>query len=75
MYLVVSDSVAPWTAVYQLLLSVEFSRILEWVSISYSRGSSQPKDQTSVSCVSCIGRRVLYHCATWCAHKTTILPF
>ena len=26
--------------------------ILEWVAISYSRGSSQLKDQTSVSCIS-----------------------
>ena len=26
-----------------------------------SRGSSQPRDQTYVSYVSCIGRRVLYH--------------
>ena len=34
--------------------------ILEWVSISYSRGSSQPRDQTHISCVSCIGRRILY---------------
>ena len=30
--------------------------ILEWVAISFSRGSSWPKDQTWVSCVSCIGR-------------------
>ena len=28
------------------------TRILEWVAISFSRGSSQPKDQT---CISCIG--------------------
>ena len=28
--------------------------ILEWVSISSSRGSSQPRDLTRVSCVSCI---------------------
>ena len=28
--------------------------ILEWVSISYSRVSSQPRDQIQVSCVSCI---------------------
>ena len=41
------------------------ARILEWVAISYSRGSSKPRDQTSVSCVSCIGRWILYHCATW----------
>ena len=30
------------------------ARILEWVAISYSRGSSQPRDQTHVPCVSCI---------------------
>ena len=32
------------------------ARILEWVAISSSRASSQPRDQTLVSCVSCIGR-------------------
>ena len=31
-------------------------------AISSSRGSSQPKYQTSVSC---IDRQILYHCATW----------
>ena len=31
-------------------------RILEWVAITSSRGSSQPKDRTYVSYVSCIGR-------------------
>ena len=30
------------------------ARILEWVAISFSRGSSQPRDQTCVSCISCI---------------------
>ena len=35
------------------------ARILEWVAISYSRGSSQPRDQTCLSCVSCIGRQIL----------------
>ena len=33
-------------------------RILEWVAISYSGGSSQPSDQTRVSC---IGRWILRH--------------
>ena len=28
------------------------ARILEWVAISFSRGSSRPKDRTHVSCVS-----------------------
>ena len=36
------------------------ARILEWVAISSSRGSSRPRDRTHISYVSCIGRRVLY---------------
>ena len=36
------------------------ARILEWVAMSSSRASSQPRDLTCISCVSCIGRRVLY---------------
>ena len=35
-------------------------RILEWVAISSSRGSSQLRDQPHVSYASCIGRQVLY---------------
>ena len=38
------------------------ARILEWVAISYSRGSSQPRNQTRVSCGFCIGQSILYHC-------------
>ena len=37
------------------------ARILDWIAISFSRGSSQPRDWT---CISCIGRQVLYHWAT-----------
>ena len=40
------------------------ARILKWVAISSSRGSSWPRDQTCVSCVSCIRRQVLFHWAT-----------
>ena len=40
------------------------ARILEWVVISYFRGSSRPKDQILVSCISCFGRQILYHWAT-----------
>ena len=39
------------------------ARILKWVAVPSSRGSSQPRDQTHVSYVSCISRQVLYH---WC---------
>ena len=34
--------------------------LLEWVAIPSSRGSSWPREQTCVSCGSCIGRRILY---------------
>ena len=37
------------------------ARILQWVAISSSLESSRPRDRTHVSCVSCIGRWVLYH--------------
>ena len=42
------------------------ARLLEWVAISFSRESSQPRDQTGISCVSCVfcvGRWILYHYA------------
>ena len=42
-------------------------KILEWVASFFSRGPSRPKDQTCVYCAWCIGRWVLYHCATWVA--------
>ena len=35
--------------------------ILEWVAISFSRGSSWPRDRTHVSYISCIDRRIPYH--------------
>ena len=36
------------------------TRTLEWVAMPSSRSSSQPRGQTHVSYVSCIGRQVLY---------------
>ena len=51
------------------------ARILEWVAISYSRGSSWPRDQTRVSDISCIGRQILYISATWEAPCMCILCF
>ena len=41
------------------------ARILEWLAISYSKGSSPPRVQTRVSGVSCTGRQILFHCARW----------
>ena len=56
-------SATPWTVTHQAPLSMEFfqTRILEWVTLSSSRGSSLPRNWTFVSYVSCIGRRILYH--------------
>ena len=45
------------------------ARILEWFAISFFRGSSWAKDGNCVPCVSCIGRQILYHCATWEAQE------
>ena len=41
------------------------ARILERVAISSSKGSTQSRDQIRVFCISCIGRCILYHWATW----------
>ena len=41
------------------------ARIFGWVAISYSRGSSLPRDWTHDSYVSCIGRWILCCWATW----------
>ena len=51
------DCSSPGSSVYGILQA----RVLEWVAISFSRGSSRPRDQT---CISCVGRRILYHWAT-----------
>ena len=55
--------VTPWTVARQAPLSMGIlqARILEWVAMPSSRGSSRPRDQTHMSYISCIGRRVLYH--------------
>ena len=39
--------------------------ILEWVAISYFRGSSSPKERTCISYVFFIGRQILHYCVTW----------
>ena len=40
------------------------ARVLEWVAMPSYR-SSRPKDQTCVSCVSCIAGRFFTHWTTW----------
>ena len=53
----------PWTVACRAPLSMGFSRQKYWSGLlcSPSGECSGPRDWTHVSCVSCIGRRVLYH--------------
>ena len=43
----------PWTGACKTLQA----RILEWVPVPFSRGSSQLRDRTRVCCISCTGRK------------------
>ena len=49
------------------------ARVLEWVAISFSRGSSRPRDRTRVSWV--VGRRFTIGAKreAWQAYKTSVL--
>ena len=51
------DCSPPGSSVHGILQA----KIVEWVAISFSRGSSLPRNQTNISYVSCIGEQVLYH--------------
>ena len=55
------DCNPPGSSVHGILQA----RILEWVAMPSSRGSSQPKDRIHISSVTCIGRQVLHQGATW----------
>ena len=54
--------VTPWTAAHQAPLSIGFSRQEYWSRLPFpSPGKcSWPRNQICVSCISCIGRWVLY---------------
>ena len=60
------DCSSPGSSVH----AISRARILEWVAISSSRGSSWSRDWTSFSCSSCAGRRIIYFYATWEAQLT-----
>ena len=59
------DGSPPGSSVHGILQA----RMLEWVPISFSRGSSQPRDRTRVSCFA--GRRFILW-ASWSVFKTLI---
>ena len=55
----------PWTAPGSSVHGVFQARVLEWVAISYSRGSSWPRDCTHVSCISYLSKGILYYLRDW----------
>ena len=55
------DCIVPGSSVH----GISQERLLEWVAISSSRGSSWPKDQSCDSCVSWIVGR--FFTAEWCS--------
>ena len=46
---VMSDSL--WDPMNYTVPGILQARILEWIAFPFSRGSSQPRDQTQVSCI------------------------
>ena len=56
------DCSPPGSSVHE----ISQARILEWFAISFSRGSSWPRDRARVSC---IGGQILYHWVPWEAPK------
>ena len=62
------DCSPPGSSVHGILQA----RILEWVTIPFSRDSSQPRDQTHVSC---IAGRFFTVWATWEATSLSLRPY
>ena len=51
------DGCLPGSSIHGILQA----RILENTAMPSCRGSSQARDQTRISCISCVGRQILYH--------------
>ena len=70
---VVANSLQPMDCSCQVPLSMEFSRQEYWSGLPLSTPGdlSNPGIEllSLVSCVSCIGRQILYHCATFTIKK------
>ena len=55
------DCTLPASSVHGIFQAGILERILEWLAVSYSRRSSQPRDRTVISYISWIWRQILYH--------------
>ena len=67
------DCSLPGSSVHGILQA----RILEWVAISFSRGSSQPRNQILVSCIA--GKKAehwrIYAFELWCWRRLLWVPW
>ena len=64
------DCSMPGSSVHGILQA----RILEWVAMAFSRGSSQPRDPICISYISWIVRRVLFNWDSLVAQTVKCLP-
>ena len=64
----------PWTVAYQAPLPMGSPRQEHWRGLPFPspEKSSRSKDRTYTSCISCTGRWILYHWATWEAPACTV---
>ena len=67
----------PWTVALQASLSMGFPRQEYWTGLPFPTlgESSWPRDQTHVSCISCIDRQILYHYHLGNPARTMVLLF
>ena len=57
----------PWTVACQAPLSVGFPRQEYWSGLPFPSPGDLPDPgiKPRLSCISCIGRQILYYCSTW----------
>ena len=65
-----NDYSPPGSSVHGILQA----RMLDWVAIPFSRGSSWSRDQTRVSCIACICAKSLQSCPALCDPVNSSLP-
>ena len=60
-------SVVLWTIAHQAPLSMEFSKQEYWRGLPFPSPGNLPYQRiiSHISCISHIGRQILYHCAPW----------
>ena len=63
------DCSLPGSSVHGILQA----RILEWIAVLSSRGSSWPTNRIHICGISCIASRFFTHSATWEAHQKELL--